>query len=149
MQVSILTLILSLVNITCLSRSNTLVLKSTDVTYSYFYYMILQCRGLFNSNLVVKFWHTYRTFLQGRLGIVVQHRRDCRNKRKYMVTMLVKFHYNYHNNRGSSHSRSVQFDLVHAIDCYKILHQLGLIVLIPFNLMDVFTLNIYGFNTRN
>ena len=38
MQVSILTLILSLVKITYLSRSNTLVLKSTDVTYSFFYF---------------------------------------------------------------------------------------------------------------
>ena len=66
-----------------------------------------------------------------------------------MVAMLVKFHYNYHNNQGSSHSRSIQYDLILSKKFILYIHWLRLKILIPFNLMDVFTLNIYGFNTRN
>ena len=70
--------------------------------------------GLFNLIQVIKFLHTYQTFLQVLLRIVVQHKMDYRNKRKHMVAMLVKFRYNYHNNQGSSHNRSIQYDLIHA-----------------------------------
>lgn len=89
MQVSILTYILSFVKIIYLSKSNTLVLISTGITKSYISYVILQCKDLFNLNLVEDFDNIYQTSQLIQQNFIIQHRMDYHNNNKYMETMPI------------------------------------------------------------